>query len=154
MNYTDYDTRLAAYAVIVDDDRVLLALWNEADQPRWTLPGGGVELNESAEEGAIREVREESGYDVELGPLLGVHSYVIPPERRRHARGRSMKAVRVIYTATVIGGDLTEEIDGTTDEARWFPLAEVPNLPQVGLIEVGLRMWRQRPQPAQERPQV
>ena len=144
VNYTDYDTRLAAYAVIVDDDRVLLALWNEADQPRWTLPGGGVELNESAEEGAIREVREESGYDVELGPLLGVHSYVIPPERRRHGRGRSMKAVRVIYTATVIGGELTEEIDGTTDEARWFPLAEVPNLPQVGLIEVGLRMWRER----------
>ena len=60
----------------------------------------------------------------------------------------------MIYTATVIGGDLTEEIDGTTDEARWFPLAEVPNLPQVGLIEVGLRMWRQRPRPAQERPQV
>ncbi len=144
MDYNDYDTRLAAYAVIVDDDRVLLALWNEADSPRWTLPGGGVELHETVEEGVVREVREESGYDVELGSLLGVHSYVIPPERRRHGRGRSMKAVRVIYTATVVGGDLTVEVDGSTDEARWFPLSEVPDLPQVGLIEVGLRMWRER----------
>lgn len=41
----DFDTRLGAYAVIVDDqNRVLLALWNEAAEPSWTLPGGGVEL--------------------------------------------------------------------------------------------------------------
>ena len=44
-HYTDYDTRLAAYALIVDDrDRILLALWNEGAELRWTLPGGGVEL--------------------------------------------------------------------------------------------------------------
>lgn len=144
MDYNEYDTRLAAYAVIVDDDRVLLALWNEADQPRWTLPGGGVEVEESVEDAVVREVREESGYDVELGSLLGVHSYVIPPERRRNGKGRSMKAVRVLFTAAVVGGDLAREVDGTTDEARWFPIAEVAGLPQVGLVEVGMRMWRER----------
>jgi 8-oxo-dGTP diphosphatase len=48
MEFRDYDTRLAAYAVVVDDqDRVLLALWNERE-PQWTLPGGGVDLHEDA----------------------------------------------------------------------------------------------------------
>jgi 8-oxo-dGTP diphosphatase len=144
VEFTDYDTRVAAYAVIVDDatDRILLALWNEADEPRWTLPGGGVELQESVEDGAVREVREESGYDVELTGLLGVHSYVVPPERRFARTRRPMRALRVIFSGRVVGGELTQEVGGTTDEARWFPLAEVPALPQVGLVEIGLEMWR------------
>ncbi len=144
MHYTDYDTRLAAYAVIVDDQRrVLLALWNEGDDPQWTLPGGGVELRESVEDGAVREVREESGYDVALVRLLGVHSYVIAPERRIHPNQRPMKAVRVVFEASVIGGDLTQEIDGTTDEARWWPLDEVAALRRVGLVDIGLELWRE-----------
>ncbi len=146
MEFTDYDTRLAAYAIIVDDstgsERVLLALWNEADEPKWTLPGGGVELHESAEEGAVREVREESGYDVELTGLLGVHSYVVPAERRISRPRRPMRAVRVIFAARVVGGELTREVDGTTDEARWFGWDEIASLPQVGLVEIGLDLWR------------
>jgi 8-oxo-dGTP diphosphatase len=67
MEFRDYDTRLAAYALIVDEhDRILLALWNEVAEPRWTLPGGGVELPETVEEAAVRDLREETGYDVEL----------------------------------------------------------------------------------------
>jgi len=141
LRHTDYDTRLAAYAVIVDEhDRLLLALWNEASQPLWTLPGGGVELRETVEEGAVREVREETGYDVELGRLLGVDTLVVPPEDRTVDRDRWFKGVRVVFEATVIGGQLRDEVDGTTDEARWIPLAEVPDLPRVELVDVGLRL--------------
>lgn len=143
MEYTDYDTRLAAYAIIVDDqDRLLLALWNEAEQKMWTLPGGGVELAESAQEGVVREVREETGYDVALDGLLGVHSYVVPPERRLADTERSMKAVRVVYAARVVGGELTHEAAGTTDEARWIPLSAVASLPRVGLVDIGLDLYR------------
>ena len=54
MHYTEYDTRLAAYAVVTDDEgRVLLALWNEGARRQWTLPGGGLELHERAEEGVV-----------------------------------------------------------------------------------------------------
>jgi 8-oxo-dGTP diphosphatase len=126
-DYTDYDTRLAAYAVIVDDqDRVLLALWNEPEVPLWTLPGGGVELHETAEEGAVREVREETGYDVELGVLLGVQTRTAAPRDG----GRWLRHVRVAFEARVVGGELTAEVDGTTDEARWIPRTEVPDLPR------------------------
>jgi 8-oxo-dGTP diphosphatase len=145
MEFTDYDTRLAAYAVVVDDDeRVLLALWNEAEEGRWALPGGGVDFEETAEAGVVREVREETGYDVVLDRLLGVDSHVIPVERRLSDTDRPMKAVRVVYAATVVGGELTHEVDGTTDEARWFPLAEVADLPRVGIVDIALDLWRQR----------
>lgn len=145
MEFTDYDTRLASYAVIVDDDeRVLLALWNEAHERRWTLPGGGVDFEESVEDGVVREVREETGYDVVLDRLLGVHSHVIPVEGRLADTDRPMKAVRVVFEATVVGGELTHETDGTTDEARWFHLSEVADLPRVGIVDHALDLWRQR----------
>ena len=83
MDYRDYDTRLAAYAVIRDDSgRVLLALWNETDEPKWTMPGGGVELHESVQEAVVREVEEETGYAVVVGRLLGLHTFVLPPQVR------------------------------------------------------------------------
>lgn len=145
MDFRDYDTRLAAYAIVVDDsDRVLLALWNEQDEHSWTLPGGGVELDESPEDGAVREVREETGYDVELTGLLTVDTHVVAPERRLHWHDRPLKSVRVVYSARVVGGELTHEVDGTTDEARWIPLGDVTGLPRVSLVDVGLAAWRGR----------
>jgi 8-oxo-dGTP diphosphatase len=144
-HYTDYDTRLASYAVIVDDQsRILLALWNEGESLRWTLPGGGVELAESVEEAAVREVREETGYDVRLGKLLTVDSYVIPGTRRINGSERPMKAVRVVFEATVVGGELTNEVAGTTDEAGWFRLDDAASLPRVSLVDVALRLVGRR----------
>ncbi|MDF1605143.1 NUDIX domain-containing protein [Nocardioides sp. YIM 152315] len=134
-DFTEYDTRLGAYAVVVRDDRVLLALWNEPDEPRWTLPGGGVERDETPEEGVVREVREESGYDVELGRLLGVDTVLIAPERRFAGNGgRWQKNVRVVYEAVVVGGELTAEVAGTTDEARWIPRGDVPDLVRESIV--------------------
>jgi 8-oxo-dGTP diphosphatase len=141
LHYTEYDTRLGAYAVVVDErDRVLLVLWNETDQPLWTLPGGGVELDETVEAGAVRELKEETGYDVELGRLLGVDTMVVAPEERTVPRARWFRGVRVVFEATVVGGELRDEEDGSTDEARWIPLAEVPELARVELVDVGLRL--------------
>ena len=133
-DFTEYDTRLGAYAVITRGDHVLLALWNEPDVPTWTLPGGGVELHEGLEDGALREVREETGYDVALGRLLGVDTRVTPPENRYVPSHRWQKNVRVVFEATVTGGEIAAEVDGTTDEARWIPLAEVPALVREPLV--------------------
>ena len=103
MDYRSYDTRLAAYAVVVDDrGQILLALWNEGPEPRWTMPGGGVELEETPQQATVRELREETGYDVRLGPLLTVHTEV---ERARpDGSARPHKSVRVVFEAEVVGG--------------------------------------------------
>jgi len=144
VDFRDYDTRLAAYAVVVEQregrDHVLLALWNEADTPKWTMPGGGVELDESVEQAAVRELREETGYAVELTGLLGVHSFVLPPQVRVTATDRPLKSVRVVFSARIVGGELTREVAGTTDEARWFAMDEVASLTQVSLVGIALGM--------------
>ena len=79
---TGVDVRIAAYGVIVRDGELLLSHWNEDGRTGWTLPGGGLEDYETAEDAAVREIREETGYDAELVTLLGIDSWYIKPEDR------------------------------------------------------------------------
>ena len=50
-----------------------------------------------------------------------------------------MHALRIVYRATVTGGRLRNETDGSTDRAEWFPLESVHALHRVKLVDVGLR---------------
>ncbi len=132
------DIRVAAYAVIDDGRRVLLAHWNERGRSGWTLPGGGIEPGEDPADAAVREVREETGFDAELDALIGVHSHVIPEDQRDSGSG-PLQALRILYRAHITGGTLTMEQDGSTDEARWFDLDEITALRRVSLVDIGLR---------------
>src|SRR3990170_1054074 len=98
LEFYDYDTRVAAYAVIVDGDRILLSWWNGEGhgQPTWSLPGGGVDLPETPAQGAVREVREETGFDVELTGLLALDSFVIEPSERVLDTERWCRSLRII----------------------------------------------------------
>lgn len=120
LEFHDYDTRLAAYAMILVQDRILLSWWNGegVGEPGWTLPGGGVDLPETPEQGALREVREETGFEVDLGRLLTIDTHVVQPAERAPATDRWLRSVRVIYVARVIVGSLgTLEMGGSTDYA-------------------------------------
>lgn len=136
------DTRVAAYAVVIDaDDRMLLAHWNEGRRAAWTLPGGGLEPGEEPEHAVRREVREETGYRVSVDSLLGIHSRVIPASSRLTADAAGpLHTLRIVYRARVIGGRLRNEIDGSTDRAAWFDLPDVRHLQKVKLVEIGLKM--------------
>ena len=64
---------IGVFAIIHDDDsRVLLC--HRRDHDLWNLPGGAMEHGEAPWDGVIREVREETGIEVEVSRLLGVYS--------------------------------------------------------------------------------
>jgi 8-oxo-dGTP pyrophosphatase MutT (NUDIX family) len=133
------DIRIAAYGVIVDDDRILLAHWNEHGKSGWTLPGGGIEGDEHPIAAARREILEETGYRASIDRLLGIDTMVIPGSRR-HTGAAPLYAMRVVYRASVVDGELRNEVGGSSDEARWWRLDEVPNLKRVGLVDIALRL--------------
>jgi hypothetical protein len=53
--------------------------------------------------------------------------------------------VRIVYEGRVTGGELRHEIGGSTDLAAWHDLTAVPELTRVRLVDVALRLWRERP---------
>ncbi|MDX2558879.1 NUDIX hydrolase [Streptomyces sp. TX20-6-3] len=139
------DLRVAAYAVCVRDGEMLLARWVARDgTKRWTLPGGGMDHGEEPVDTVVREVEEETGYLTEPTALLGIDSIRRDWLRRLGGPG-DFQGLRIIYEARITGGALRNETDGSTDLAAWHPLDAVPGLPRVGLVDIGLDLWRERP---------
>src|SRR5437588_5232967 len=102
--------RVAVSALIFDDGRILLAHRRDIDW--WNLPGGGMEAGETVDEALRREVREETGLEVELEQLVGVYS---KPQKQE---------VVLAFRCRVTGGTLqaTEEIR----ESRYFTPSTLP----------------------------
>ncbi|RUQ98053.1 NUDIX hydrolase [Labedella endophytica] len=133
------DIRVAAYGVIIEGAQILLAHWNEHGRSGWTLPGGGIDPGEDPAAAAVREIREETGFDAEIDGILGVDSFVIPADRRLSDDASGpLHAIRIVYRAHVTGGTLTYEQNGSTDYADWIALEQVPSLDRVSLVDVGL----------------
>jgi ADP-ribose pyrophosphatase YjhB (NUDIX family) len=119
--------RIAAYGVCRDTaGRLLLARASPAlnMRGRWFLPGGGVQHGESPPDSLRREIAEESGLTVSLGPLLDVLSDV-----RTIPDGTSLHTVRLIYRVDSWEGTLRPEVAGTTDAIGWFTPEEVRDMP-------------------------
>ncbi|MCT2088065.1 NUDIX domain-containing protein [Micrococcus terreus] len=124
----DFDTRVGAYGVVLQEDRLLLSLWDGPNHPVWTLPGGGMEVGETPEQSCIREIEEETGYHSVLHELLGVTSRTIPAERRLRGQPRPLLAVQVIFRAQTVSGTLRAEVGGSSIDAAWLPLSELARL--------------------------
>jgi ADP-ribose pyrophosphatase YjhB (NUDIX family) len=120
--------RVAAYGIARDGDLVLLSrLSRSPHRGRWTLPGGGLDFGERPADAVVRETHEETGLHVRVEELLDADAELwsfTKSDGRREAH-----AVRFVYRVTVLGGTLgVVEVDGSTDDARWWPMAELPEL--------------------------
>lgn len=82
----------------------------------WAPPAGYVEIDESLEEGAAREVREETGLRVSIDQLLKVHS-------RAH-----VGVFLIAFRASLLGGELSPAPDEVL-EIKWFAPGEIPHQP-------------------------
>ena len=120
-------------AVIVQLGKVLIV--KRAHAPRkgeWSLPGGRVELGESLVEATRREIREETGLDVDVGPLIELFD-------RIHRRDERVQDHFVIadYLCTPCGGNLAASDDA--EEVAWV---DPGNLEAFGINEHALRVIR------------
>ena len=124
---------MAAYGLITDDnDSILLC---RLTKPRrqvgwWTLPGGGLDFGEAPADAMVREVREETGFEVEPTDLVGVNSICV-----EGWSGEPMHGIRIVYRARIIGGALQHEVEGSTDLAQWWPRANVGSARLVDLVQ-------------------
>ncbi len=113
MNITTPRHSVSVAAVITDDhDRALLI--QRADNGHWEPPGGVLELGETIEDGLRREVREETGLEIEPVALTGIY------------KNMSRGIIALVFRAKVTGGQLA-----TTNESadfRWVTPAEVSEL--------------------------
>ena len=102
-------------------DVLLIQRGQEPFQGAWALPGGFVEMDESLEEAAIRELEEETGLEVVY--LEQLQTYGDPG---RDPRGR---VISVAY-CTLLPSRSIQHIQGGGDasQARWYPVDELPDL--------------------------
>jgi mutator protein MutT len=119
-----YPTRplVGVGAVVWDGAQVLLERRGRAPaQGQWAIPGGLVELGETAAAAVRREVREECGIEITIGPLLGLFEPIL-----RDPDGRIRYHYVVIdFLAHYVSGELRTGDDAA--ETRWVVPADLPN---------------------------
>jgi len=103
---------LAAFVLLIEDGRVLLVKQSYGLR-LWALPGGMASPGESLEEAAVREVREETGLDVQVGGMVALAD-----------RGPLLLAV---FAGAVRGGEMRPE-PGEIEELRWFSLDDLASV--------------------------
>ena len=119
-----HDELILNYAgcIILDENNRLL-LQKRADCGKWGFLGGMVEFGESVAETAVREVKEESGLDVEITSLYGVYSKYFA----EYTNGDKAQPIVHLFKAKIIGGELIDK-NNETLELNFFDLNDIPPL--------------------------
>ena len=117
-NETGYQTpKIDTRAVIFKDHKILLVHENNNT---WSLPGGWCDVLESVKSNTIKEVKEETGLDVDAIKVIAIQ------DRNKHNKPIYAYSVcKVFILCDVMGGEFKKNIE--TTEIKYFSLSEIPN---------------------------
>lgn len=105
-------------AVVENDGKILLV---QEKQPQayalWNTPAGWLEKSENPMDGAKREVKEETGYDIKINGLLGIY---IGPSKHNP----DLTVNKIVFRASIIGGKLNFPKDELLD-VKWFEPSDI-----------------------------
>lgn len=129
---------------VFDTQNRLLMVREILDKNRWTVPGGWADVNFTASQNAVKEVQEETGYDVRITKL----AMVLDRSRQNHHPPEPFSMTKLFFIAEVTGGAATTSIE--TSEVRFFAQNALPDDLSTGRIlpEQISRLFAHRANPA------
>ncbi|MFA6648093.1 MAG: NUDIX domain-containing protein [Candidatus Izemoplasmatales bacterium] len=122
---------LNATAVVIVNEKNQVLLQKRSDNGLWGLPGGLLELDETIQEGAIREVKEETNLDVKLEKFIGVFYNPFMRWREKDLA----KVISYGFKARVTGGELRVN-DSESQELAYFSFENLPVIHSIDNIEI------------------
>ncbi|MCI0690158.1 MAG: NUDIX domain-containing protein [Sporichthyaceae bacterium] len=115
---------VGASAVLADEHGRIL-LQRRADSGNWALPGGAMDMTESLVQAVVREVAEETGFQVQVTGLVGLYTdsrHIIA-----YPDGEVRRQFNACFTARIVGGELQASSEST--EVAWVDPADLSALP-------------------------
>jgi 8-oxo-dGTP diphosphatase len=128
--------QIAVGAIVVDDGALLMVQrGRDPGKGLWSIPGGRVERGEYLAAALVREVKEETHLDIEVGDLIGIAEVVGDPHY-----------VILDFGARIIG-DRDPVASDDVAEARWVPFPEILELPCTPRFVELMQAWSVLPPP-------
>lgn len=122
--------KLDTRAAVFQGDKILLVHENDGT---WCLPGGWCDVNISAAENVVKEVKEEAGLDVRADLVIAVQ------DREKHNRPvYANKICKIFFLCTALGGEFVPNSE--TTETGYFGLEELPVLATAKVTEAQIKM--------------
>jgi ADP-ribose pyrophosphatase YjhB (NUDIX family) len=132
-----------ASAVVLDGAGRIL-LHRRDDNELWSIPGGGMEVGERIADTVVREVREETGLEVEPEAIVGIYSN--PQHVVEYGDGEVRQQFSVCFACRLVGGELATSDESL--EVGFFTPAEIEAMPVHESIRLRIRHYLEhRPQP-------
>jgi ADP-ribose pyrophosphatase YjhB (NUDIX family) len=112
-------------AIVTNEDGHILMV-HKTDNDLWALPGGGMDIGESISDATIREVKEETGLDIDVTGLVGI--YTNPRHVMAYDDGEVRQQFSVCFTTRLLGGEIS-----TSSETSEVFFVEVPKLDELNI---------------------
>lgn len=109
---------------IVQDDQGRVLMIHKTDNDKWALPGGGHDPGESIADTVVREVKEETGYDVEVETITG--TYTNPNHVMSYDDGEVRQQFSLAFRARLLGGE--KRTSSESKEVEWLTPEQIERL--------------------------
>jgi ADP-ribose pyrophosphatase YjhB (NUDIX family) len=139
-NAPDANSVVPSVVAAVEDEQGRVLLIHKTDNDLWALPGGGHEIGESIAETVLREVKEETGYDVEVTGITGI--YTNPRHVMAYDDGEVRQQFSIAFSARVVGGHPRTSTE--SKRVEWVTPEDARSLPMHPGMRLRLRHYLDR----------
>jgi ADP-ribose pyrophosphatase YjhB (NUDIX family) len=122
-------------SAVVTDDAGRILLHRRADSGNWALPGGRMDIGETFAACVVREVKEETGFDVRINRIVGIYSD--PAHVFAYDDGEVRQQFSICCACSVVGGSL--EVSGESTEVRFFDVTDIAAIQMHETIRIRIR---------------